>query len=253
MPGDRGGFVVPSQPRRPSRSVRVPGRTNGPVGLGHQPTGNLYVPLRGRTHTDDEVPQIPRGLALPPHEPDGGSEAESDPPEKSPAETSPADVTPADVRPADNSPAEAGQADANHADAQPSEKDPDPPEKDQDKAGPRPGSAGPPPRVPARQGPPPKPAPGNTSAVPAPRPGSAPATRPGSVPAARPGAAPAPRQAAGPPAGRPDAQPSWAAVLTTTFRLWARRRMEKTRWRALAGLVAAVLLFAAGALTATLI
>jgi len=42
-------------------------------------------------------------------------------------------------------------------------------------------------------------------------------------------------------------------VLTTTFRLWARRRMQKTRWRALAGLVAAVLLFAAGALTATLI
>src|SRR5215469_12533935 len=120
MPGDRGGLVVPPQSRRPSRSVRVPGRTNGPVGLGHQPTGNFFVPLRGRTHTDDEVPQIPRGLALPPHEPDGGSEAaagpdntspagaspaESDPPEKSPAETSPADVTPADVRPADNSPA----------------------------------------------------------------------------------------------------------------------------------------------------
>ena len=243
------------------------------MGLGHQPTGNMFVPLRGRTHTDDEMPQIPRGPALLPREPDGGSDAavgpddtspagaspaESDPPEESLAETSPADMTPANarsahVRPADNSPAEAGQADANHGDAQPSEKDQDPPEKDQDKAGPRPGSAGPPPRVPARQGPPPKPAPGNTSAAPAPRPGGAPATRPGSVPAARPGAAPAPRQAAGPPARLPAAPPSWAAVLTTTVRLWARRRMQKTRWRALAGLAAAVLLFAAGALTATLI
>jgi hypothetical protein len=42
-------------------------------------------------------------------------------------------------------------------------------------------------------------------------------------------------------------------VLVTTFRLWGKRRMEKTRWRVLAGLVAAVILFAAGALTATLI
>jgi hypothetical protein len=64
---------------------------------------------------------------------------------------------------------------------------------------------------------------------------------------------PAPRQAAGPPARRPGAQPSWGAVLATTFRLWAKRRMQKTGWRVLTGLVAAVLLFVAGALTATLI
>jgi hypothetical protein len=64
---------------------------------------------------------------------------------------------------------------------------------------------------------------------------------------------PAPRQAAGPPARRPGAEPSWAAVLVTTFRLWLRRRMEKTRWRVLAGLLAAAILFAAGAITMTLL
>jgi hypothetical protein len=64
---------------------------------------------------------------------------------------------------------------------------------------------------------------------------------------------PAPRQPAGPPATRPAKEPSWGAVLVTTFRLWGRRRMQTTRWRALVGLVAAVVLFAAGALTATLI
>src|SRR5215472_7063661 len=133
MPGDRGGFVVPSQPRRPSRSVRVPGRANGPVRVGHQPTGSLFVPPHGRAHADDEMPQIPRGTALLQPEPAGASPvgaspAESGPPEKSLAETRPADVTPADARsadapPADNSPAEAGRADTNHADAQPSQKD----------------------------------------------------------------------------------------------------------------------------------
>lgn len=64
---------------------------------------------------------------------------------------------------------------------------------------------------------------------------------------------PAPRQAAGPPARRPGAQPSWAVVLVTTFRLWWRRRMEKARWRVLAGLLAAAILFAAGAVTITLL
>src|SRR5215472_370986 len=148
MPGDRGGFVVPSQPRRPSRSVRVPGRANGPVRVGHQPTGSLFAPPHGRAHTDDEMPQIPRGTALLQPEPAGASQASAGPddtspagaspvgaspaesgrPEKSLAETRPADVTPADARsadapPADNSPAEAGRADTNHADAQPSQKD----------------------------------------------------------------------------------------------------------------------------------
>jgi hypothetical protein len=42
-------------------------------------------------------------------------------------------------------------------------------------------------------------------------------------------------------------------VLVTTIRLGVRRRMAKTRWRVLAGLLAAVILFAAGAVTVTLI
>jgi hypothetical protein len=42
-------------------------------------------------------------------------------------------------------------------------------------------------------------------------------------------------------------------VLVTTIRLGVRRRMAKTRWRVLVGLLAAVILFAAGAVTITLI
>jgi hypothetical protein len=42
-------------------------------------------------------------------------------------------------------------------------------------------------------------------------------------------------------------------VAVTTVRLWGQRRMQKTRWRVLVGLVAAVAFFAAGALTVTLI
>jgi len=90
-------------------------------------------------------------------------------------------------------------------------------------------------------------------AVPAPRQGGVPATRPGSVPATRPGAVPAPRQAAGPPARRPRVAASWWVVLVTTFRLWVHRRMEKTGLRVLAMLLAAVILFAAGAITIGLI
>jgi len=67
------------------------------------------------------------------------------------------------------------------------------------------------------------------------------------MPATRPGAVPAPRQAAGPPARRPASQPSWGVVLVTTFRLWVHRRMEKTGWRVLATILAAVILFAAPA------
>jgi hypothetical protein len=72
------------------------------------------------------------------------------------------------------------------------------------------------------------------------------------MPATRPGAVPAPRRAAGPPARRPAAEPSWGTVLATTFRLWVQRRMAKTRWRGLAGLLAAAILFGAGALTVAL-
>ena len=190
--------------------------------LGHQPTGSLFAPLHERAYADDEMPQNPHGQAVPPHEPDGASPAGAGLDDTSPAAPSPAEAKPSEV--------------------EPSAKNPD-----------GTGSAGLPPRVPARQGPPHKPGSIGPGAVPAPRPGGVPATRPGAAPATRPGAVPAPRQAAGPPARRPPADPSWGAVLVTTFRLWTQRRMQKTRWRVLAGLLAAVILFAAGAVTNTLI
>jgi hypothetical protein len=163
----------------------------------------------------------------------------------SPAETSPAQTSPAQTSPAETSPAEtstAGAGSVSPAETSASEADP---------AGGKP-AEGSPPRVPARQGPPPKPVPGSTAALPATRPGSAPATRPGTAPATRPGAVPATRPAAGVPARRPAAQPSWGTVLVTTFRLWLHRRMEKTRWRVLAALLLVAIVFGAGAVTIAL-
>lgn len=228
--------------------------------LGHQPTGSLFAPLHEWVHADDEMLQTPQGPNLPPHEPADASHAgaspddtspagagpaepgtakpgpgEAGPPENSPPETRPADVTPADARPADARAADTGLAEAKSSGKSP------------DQAGSPPGSAGLPPRMPARQGPLPKPAPGG------PGPGGVPAPRPGGVPATRPGGLPAPRQPTGPPARRPAKQPSYAVVLVTTFRLWGQRRMQKTRWRVLVGLAAAAILFAAGALTVILI
>src|SRR5437588_6846003 len=112
---------MPSPHRRPSCSVRVPGGASEPVRLGHQSSGNLFVPAREWAHTDDETPQTPHGPGIPPREPAGASPAdagpddtspagaspaEAGPPEpgtteKSPAETRPAGVTPAQRRPAD--------------------------------------------------------------------------------------------------------------------------------------------------------
>jgi hypothetical protein len=221
------------------------------VRLGYQPTGNLFAPLHGRAHTGDETPQIPREPALQQDEPAGASLADAGPDDTSPAAAGPDEASRPEAGPPEAGPADGGEARPAQNGASPPETKPPetkPSETGPDKAGPAPGSAGLPPRVPARQGPPPKP-----GAVPAPRPGAAPATRPGAVPAARPGAVPAPRQAAGPPARRPTAQPSWGAVVVTTVRLWAGRRMRQTGWRVLVGLVAAALVFAAGALTGILI
>jgi len=231
---------MPVPPRRPSRSVRVPGRSSGPVRLGHQPTGSLFAPLRERLHPDDEMPQAPHEPGLPPHEPAGASPAGAGPDDTSPA---PAEAGPGRDEPTAGLPHRTPGS-SNAA-----------PGSSPRSSGSSPGSAGLPSRVPARQGPPPKPAPGSTEpgAVPAPRQGGVPATRPGSVPATRPGAVPAPRQAAGPPARRPASQPSWGVVLVTTFRLWVHRRMEKTGLRVLAMILAAVILFAAGAITIGLI
>lgn len=196
-----------------------------------------------REWAGDEKPWAPRGPALPPQDPAGASPTEAGhedtspagdspaaagPPEKSPAETRPADVTPADARPADTGPAEAHPAEAHPDDTRPPETSP-----------PEAAGTGQPSRVPARQGPPPKPAPGSAG--------------PGGLPAVRPGAAPATRPAAGPPARRQAAEPSWATVLATTFRLWAGRRLAKTSWRVVLALLLAAILFGAGAGTVALI
>lgn len=208
--------------------------------------GSFFAPLREWSHAD-EMPQTPHEPVLPPHEPAGASPA-AGPDDTSPAGASPPQTSPPQTSPAQTSPAEAGPGGDEPTPGLPRRT----PGSSNAAPGSPPGSAGPP-RVPARQGLPPKPGSTGPGAVPAARPGGVPATRPGSVPATRPGAVPAPRQAAAPPARRPAAQPSWGIVLVTTVRLGVRRRMAKTRWRLLVGLLAAVILFAAGALTITVI
>src|SRR5262245_27946991 len=202
-----GNSVMPPPHRRPSRSVKVPGRVSRPVRLGHQSTGSLFAPHYERPHTGEEVPHGPRGAVTPPRRaedaaPEGthdddAAQAEAGPEEASvpgpgPAETGPADVTPADARQADGGPADSGPA------------------------------------------------------------GAAPAIRPRAVPAARPGAAPATRPGAGRPVRRPAAEPCWGTVLASTIRLWAKRRLEKHWLRTLPVLTLAVIVFFAGAMTATL-
>jgi hypothetical protein len=61
------------------------------------------------------------------------------------------------------------------------------------------------------------------------------------------------RQAAQPLARQraPEVTPSWGSVVRTTVRLWVQRR--GARWRAAAAIVAGLILFAAGGLTATLL
>jgi hypothetical protein len=153
---------------------------------------------------------------------------------------SPAGASPADVGAArSDDPASPGAADRPASGASPAS----PGAADRPGPGASPGAAGSPPRVPARQGPPPKPAP---------RAAGTPATWAGAMPAVRPGAVPATRPVARPPAVRPGTEPSWGTVLATTFRLWVHRRMERTWWRVLAGLLVAAVLFGAGALTIAL-
>ena len=210
--------------------------------------------------------------------PAGARDADTSPADSGPADTSPADTSAADTSPAETSPAETSPADTSAADSNPADADspedgsaeggpgqagtgevgrePGPEPQTRPRALPRrtPGAshAGPasPPRAPARQRRRPRPAP--STAAPAVRPGGAPAARPGSAPATRPGAVPATRPAAGVPARRPTAEPSWGIVLVTTFRLWAKRRLEQPWLRALLVVVLAAIVFCAGALTTML-
>jgi hypothetical protein len=245
---------MPSPHRRPSRSVRVPGGASGPARLTRQPVGNLFAPDREWAHTDDAAPQTSHGPGLPPPEPAGPGAAGAGPENTSPAGTGPDATTPAEKNPAETRSASVTPADERSAGPGPAGRpagEPPGGTGSPERPGPPampPRSPGPP-RVPARQGPPPRPVPGPGSPS-ATRPGGLPAPHPGTVPARRSGGVPAARPPAGPLARRPAAQPSWGVVLATTVRLWLGRRMAKTSWRVAAGLIAAALLFGAGAVTA---
>src|SRR5215472_11216867 len=100
MPGDRGGIsVMPSPLRRPSRSVRVPGRVSGPVRLGHQSTGSFFVPYLERPDTGAEPPQRARGPAIPARKPDEPGTADAVPADAGAAATGAANASPADAGP----------------------------------------------------------------------------------------------------------------------------------------------------------
>src|SRR5712692_10101717 len=99
---------MPSPLRRPSRSVRVPGRVSRPVRLGHQSTGSLFMPDRERPHADEEMPQSPQGPVIPPRRPE--------------------DVSPADPRPADTGSDDAAEAEANSAEAEANSAEASPPD-----------------------------------------------------------------------------------------------------------------------------
>jgi hypothetical protein len=97
--------------------------------------------------------------------------------------------------------------------------------------------------------------PGDRSAVPRPAPPGQPgppASR-GSGPLVPRTGAEVGRRASGPPAPRldPGVTPSWAKVAGTTLQLFLARR--RTRWRVIAGLVVALIVFAGGGLTVALI
>src|SRR5215831_13710407 len=250
---------MPSPLRWPSRSVRVPGRVNRPVRLGHQSTGSFFVPYAERPDTGDEPPRCLRGPVIPPRTLEHAGAADPGADDAAEAEASPAGAGAPDPGPAGPGSAGPGQAGADR---------PGPDRLPRRTPGssraapgvpPRvPARQGPPPRVPARPGPPPGSAPGaavpavRTDGAPATQPAAAPATRPGAAPAAQPGAAPATRPAAGAPARRPATEPTWSTVLATTVRLWAKRRLANRWLRALLVLVLAAIVFLAGALTATL-
>src|SRR5215831_3179575 len=101
MPGDRGEVsVMPSPLRRPSRSVRVPGRVSKPVRLGHQSTGSFFTPYLDRPDTSGESLQRAHGLATLLRNPEEASPADAGPAGAGPAGAGPAGAGPANVGPA---------------------------------------------------------------------------------------------------------------------------------------------------------
>src|SRR6516225_8730584 len=106
---------MPSPLRRPSRSVRVPGRVSRPVRLGHQSTGSIFVPYLERPDTGDESPRRAHRPAIPSRKPEEASPAKTAPAGTGPAPAgtgpAPAGPAPAGTGPADAGPAAAAPAD----------------------------------------------------------------------------------------------------------------------------------------------
>src|SRR5262244_899422 len=115
---------MPSPLRWPSRSVRVLGRVNRPVRLGHQSTGSFFVPCAERPDTGDESPRCLRGPVIPPRtlehagaaDPGADDAAEASPagagtPEPGPAGAGAPEPSPAGAGPPDPGPAGAGAPD----------------------------------------------------------------------------------------------------------------------------------------------
>jgi len=234
---------MPSPLRRPSRSVRVPGRVSGPVRLGHQSTGSFFVPDLERPDTGDELPRRAHGPAIPPRKPDEPGTADAAPAHAAPADAAPGDAGSATADPADAAPADAGSGTADPAKADPADAAP----ADAGSGTADPAKADPADAAPADAGPPTA---GSAVAL-ATRREAAPTARPEAAPATRPGPVPAARPVTSVPARRLAAEPSWGAVVATTVQLWAKRRLEKPWLRALLVLVLAAVIFVAGAVTAT--
>jgi len=240
---------MPSPLRRPSRSVRVPGRVSGLVRLGHQSTGSFFVPYLERPETGDELPRRAHGPAIPPRKPDEPGTADAAPAHAAPADAAPGDVGSATADPAKADPARVDPAKVDPAKADPAKADPakaDPADGGSATAGPGDADSGVP--GPADAGPPTA----GSAAAPATRREAAPTARPEAAPATRPGPVPAARPVTGVPPRWLAAEPSWGAVVATTVQLWAKRRLEKPWLRALLVLVLAAVIFVAGAVTATL-
>src|SRR5262249_57645265 len=81
---------MPSPLRWPSRSVRVLGKVNRPVRLGHQSTGSFFVPCAERPDTGDESPRCLRGPVIPPRTLEHAGAADPGADDAAEAEASPA-------------------------------------------------------------------------------------------------------------------------------------------------------------------
>jgi hypothetical protein len=245
-----------SRDRRPSHSVSPPEGTTGPVRLGNQQPGSLFVPFERRNRADSGAPaQSGPGIPLP-------AGAQRTPPAVAANGTPPRAAAPggalgngaAPHGPAPNGPsAQARQAAAPLPRRTPGQSRMAPaatPRRPPARLPPPPAILPPPPEEPPEA----QRAQGKSPAEAAPEPGpeATPAAGPEATPAARRGVpaaafarippSPAQRGASRPP------EPSWGRVLATTVRLWTGRRLANPGWRAGLVLVLAAIVFVAAAI-----